>query len=121
MKALLDEGVPKAVARLLQEKALNVSRFPNDWKGLRNGELLRRLIDGGYDCLITCDKNLIFQQDTRERGISIIVLPGQDVVMLRAIAESIVTAVAKVRPDSPLFIQHDGAISRFRARSRQKK
>ncbi|MBP0614631.1 hypothetical protein [Jiella mangrovi] len=113
MKALLDESVPKAVARLLGERALDASKFPNDWKGLRNGDLLRRLVEKGYDCLITCDKNLLFQQSTRSLGIGIIVLPSQNVRELQSIGGSIAAAYMQVRPGLPLIIRRDGGITPF--------
>ena len=121
MRALLDEGVPKDVVLLLRERGLEASKFPNAWKGLRNGELLRRMTESGFDGLVTCDKNLLHQQNATGLSISIIVLPTQDLPKLTLIADSIATAFVQVRPELPLMVYQDGDIRRFRAGTAKKK
>lgn len=69
---------------------------------------------------MTCDKNLLQQQNTTGLEISVIVLPTQDIVKLSAIAESIAAAFVEVRPNLPILIDQDGGIRRFSAGKAQK-
>ena len=66
MRAVIDEGVPRRVVGLLRESGCDVSTFPNNWKGLKNGRLLARVEEAGFEILLTCDKNMRFQQDIRK-------------------------------------------------------
>lgn len=54
-----------------------MSPFPNDWKGTKNGMLLARLRESGFDALVTCDRSLQHQQNIEAAGVALIVLPGQ--------------------------------------------
>ena len=69
MKAIVDEGVPRRVAGLLREMGHDVSNFPDRWKGLSNRALLAQVESEGYDCLLTCDRNLHLQQTITNRQV----------------------------------------------------
>lgn len=74
MRVLLDECVP---ARLrLQLPDHEVQTVPNKgWAGISNGELLREIeSSGGFDVLVTVDKNLPSQQSTEALSFGVIVL-----------------------------------------------
>jgi hypothetical protein len=77
LRAVIDEGVPRRAVAMLRDLGHDVSGFPNAWKGLKNGRLLARLVETGYDVLLTCDRNLHFQQDISHSDIALIVLPAQ--------------------------------------------
>ena len=98
MKAVLDENVPRKLIPDLRKFGCEVERFPNDWKGLRNGGLLDRLEELGFDCLITCDKNIEWQQPLLKRRVAVVVLPLQDLAALRSIADEIATAITSTEP-----------------------
>lgn len=97
MKAVLDEGVPRLLIPELRESGCEVDRFPNAWKGLKHGALLDRLEQAGFDCPITCDKNLAWQQGLRNRALSVVVLPSQKLAELKSIAPDIADAVKAAR------------------------
>jgi hypothetical protein len=44
------------------------------WKGIDNGELLKRMKGEGFAALITYDKNLHSQQNLKDAGIGIVVI-----------------------------------------------
>ncbi|APH73259.1 hypothetical protein [Aquibium oceanicum] len=111
MTALLDESVPFRLSRKLAERGCMVAGFPNDWKGLKNGELLQRLREREIACLVTCDKNLRYQQRIAASGIGLVVLPRQRFGDLMPFLDSIVEAVASVRPGNVLTVTPDGKIS----------
>lgn len=76
MLLLLDENLPK---RLKQD-------FPDDevftirdkkWNGIKNGELLKLLIDNSFHALLTFDKNLQHQQNFSKYTIAVFVLTAK--------------------------------------------
>ena len=77
MKAIIDEGVPRRLATSLRQLGREVLSFPGQWRGLSNGALLAELERMGFGCLLTCDRNLYFQQEIANRQIGILVLPAQ--------------------------------------------
>lgn len=112
MIACIDESVPFRLVRSLAAVGCRALRFPNSWKGLKNGELLRRLEDQGASCLITCDKNMRHQQTISGTGIALIVLPRQRFGDLAPLAARIAEAVKEARPGEILLVSYDGAVSR---------
>jgi hypothetical protein len=77
LRAVIDEGVPRRTVAMLRDLGHDVSDFPNAWKGLKNGRLLKRVVDAGFDVLLTCDRNLHFQQNISHSDVALIVLPAQ--------------------------------------------
>ena len=73
MRLLLDENLPKRLK----------SDFPNHevftvrekgWSGIKNGDLLKLMIDDNFDVFLTFDKNLQHQQNVLKYPIAIFVL-----------------------------------------------
>lgn len=75
-KVILDENLPIRLRHLLSEFDVVTVQYQG-WSGVKNGELIR-LIDGHFEVLITCDKNLRYQQNLSSRTITIIELPSND-------------------------------------------
>jgi predicted nuclease of predicted toxin-antitoxin system len=74
-RVLLDESVPRHLARLLTEAGYDATPYPNEWKQTTNGELLRLAEEAGFHILVTNDRNIYSQQNLSGRKLSIIVLP----------------------------------------------
>jgi len=73
MRLLLDENVPRKL--VLDLKDYHVTTVPElGWNGIKNGELLKRLIKEKIDCFITADKNIEFQQNLGKYTIPVIVI-----------------------------------------------
>jgi predicted nuclease of predicted toxin-antitoxin system len=73
MKALLDENLPKRLkSDLPQHKVFTVSEMK--WNSKKNGELLRLMIENGFNVLITFDQNISHQQNFNRYPIAVIVL-----------------------------------------------
>lgn len=106
----LDESVPARVATALARHGCRALRFPNDWKGLKNGELLVRLRSSGVDCLVTCDKNIQHQQSIARSGIALIVLPRQRFADLGHLLPSIAQVAASANPGQTISIGFDGTV-----------
>lgn len=95
---ILDENIPQKLKnRLLGHRVTTVPE--KGWGGVKNGRLIA-LIDGVYEVFITADKNQLYQQNLRERSLSIIELPFNDAARLLPIAPQILAAIEKSKPGS---------------------
>lgn len=63
------------------------------WERLRNGELLARAELAGFDLLITCDRNMAFQQNLAGRRLALLVLGTKDWQRLRRSLDAVSHAV----------------------------
>jgi predicted nuclease of predicted toxin-antitoxin system len=72
MRVLLDECVPRRIrAELADHKVLTVVDM--GWAGIKNGQLLAKAATE-FDCFLTVDRNLQFQQSPKDLPISVLVL-----------------------------------------------
>jgi hypothetical protein len=110
--ATLDESVPSRLAKALNAEGCRALRFPNAWKGLKNGDLLARLRASGVRCLITCDKNLQYQQSVADSGVALVVLPRQRFDDLLLFVKTIATVVNDAVPGQVIAIGLDGAVTK---------
>ncbi len=62
MKLLLDENLPKRLKLDFTEHEIYTVR-DKGWNGIKNGQLLKLLIENQFDALFTFDKNLSYQQE----------------------------------------------------------
>jgi len=102
LKAILDEGVPRQVIPFLERAGCKVEPFPKRWKGLENGELLAQLAKAGFECLVTCDRNLIYQQNIVRAGLAVVVLPGQRLEELIERSVEIAAAISNAKPGASI-------------------
>ena|ERR1700722_10856207 len=72
MKLLLDECVPEDLKDFILGHEV-ASTAEMGWKGIKNGELMRRAVDAGFDVFLTTDKNIRHQQNISKYQISVIV------------------------------------------------
>jgi predicted nuclease of predicted toxin-antitoxin system len=75
MKVLLDENLPLDLRHFLAEHEVFTIAFMG-WKGLRNGELLRRAENEGFDLLISRDAGIQYQQNLADLPVAVILLPS---------------------------------------------
>ncbi len=73
MKILLDECLTRKAKRHLNE--FEVVTVPEaSFSGLKNGKLLKAAVEGGFDILLTIDKNIDYQQNVSKFAIAIVIL-----------------------------------------------
>ena len=60
------------------------------WSGIKNGELLRRMVEAGHEALITTDRNLAFQQPVVSSRVVVAVLTV--VVAVLTVVVAVLTA-----------------------------
>ena len=89
MRLLLDECVPARLRLALQ--AHEVSTVPEQgWAGIKNGVLLALAAEHRFEALVTVDKNLPYQQNTRSLPVAVVVLDSPSnalAVLLRLVPE----------------------------------
>ena len=98
-RLLLDECVPKRLARLLAEHdvaTVNEMR----WTSAPDRNLLQRAAAEGFDAVVTVDRSLPFQQRTAGLPLAIIVLRARSNRYgdLAGLVPKLLEAVARVRP-----------------------
>ena len=72
-RILFDQGTPIPLRDFLKLHSV-YSAFEQGWATLKNGELLDRAENDGFEILITTDRNLRYQQNLSTRRIAIVVL-----------------------------------------------
>ncbi|MFN0278011.1 MAG: hypothetical protein ACKVRN_05340 [Pyrinomonadaceae bacterium] len=94
MKIIIDECVPSIVKRGLPERNI-VTIQELGWAGIKNGELLR-LVAGEFDVFITSDKNLRHQQNLTVLDLSVILLPSNQVPVIKELLPEIDNALMQI-------------------------
>ncbi len=98
MRVLLDEQLPRQLARELAGHEVRTVQ-QQDWAGLKNGELLRRAGEAGYEVFITADQNLEFQQNLARSTLFVLVLvaPSNALEDLLPLVSSILAEIPNAR------------------------
>jgi hypothetical protein len=73
MKILVDESCPRKLQNDFPEHEVWTVRDKR-WLGKKNGELLRLMVDDGFELFVTVDRNLPYQQNPESLPIPIVVL-----------------------------------------------
>jgi predicted nucleic acid-binding protein len=76
MRLLLDENLPKRLKFDFGEHEIYTVR-DKEWNGIKNGELLKLLIESKFDALLTFDKNLQHQKNFEKYRLALFVLSAK--------------------------------------------
>lgn len=98
MRILLDESLPRPLARLLPEHEVRTVAAMG-WTGIRNSELLQ-LAAGEFDALLTADQNLAHQQNLSALPIAVVVLvaPTNRIQSLRPLIPVLLRTLQTLAP-----------------------
>src|ERR1700730_17643790 len=99
-RVLLDESVPRHLANALDAAGFPTTPYPNDWKQLKNSELLTLAENHGFHVLVTSDKNIYAQQNSRGRKLAVVVLPTNRRRDIMQRASDIADTVRRIMRDS---------------------
>ncbi|RYE44178.1 MAG: hypothetical protein EOP48_22615 [Sphingobacteriales bacterium] len=77
MRLLLDENLPKRLKEDFLEHEIFTVR-EKGWNGIKNGALLKLMLDGKFHVLLTFDKNLKYQQNFLKYPIAVFVLTAHN-------------------------------------------
>ena len=97
MRILLDQGTPAPLRHYLQEHSVDTA-FEMGWSTLRNGELLDRAEESGYELLITTDQQLRHQQNLASRQLSVLVLLSTSWPRIQSKVDEIEKAIGETQP-----------------------
>ncbi len=73
MRLLLDEMMPRRLARSLAPEMAAITVAQAGWKGKRNGELLR-VAQYEFDALVTMDRGMEHQQNLADFDLAVVLL-----------------------------------------------
>jgi hypothetical protein len=104
-RVILDEGVPKVLARKLRANGIDAVSFPNDWKQLSDSTLLSNIERQGFQVLVTNDKRMQFQQNMASRNLAVLVLPTNNRIALLEMVSDVIDALQRARPGEFLHIK----------------
>jgi predicted nuclease of predicted toxin-antitoxin system len=76
MRVLLDECVPRPLRSELTDHGVRTVAEMG-WSGIKNGELLKKAA-AEFDCFLTVDRNLQFQQAVDRLPLAVIVIRAND-------------------------------------------
>jgi hypothetical protein len=96
MRILFDASVPRPLRRHLPGSDIRTAQ-EEGWGTLQNGDLLRAA-EAKFDVFITADRKLKYQQNLSGRTLAIIVLPGNHLPAVLALAPRIQLELGKIRP-----------------------
>jgi hypothetical protein len=99
MLILFDHGTPSGIAGALSGHEVTEAR-ERGWDRISNGELLKAAEEGGFDLLLTTDKNIRYQQNLAGRRIAIVVLGNSQWRVVRLHLDRVALAVNRATPGS---------------------
>lgn len=110
---MLDEQVPVELAGILNALApQHTIRTVADegWKGVKNGELLRRVREAGFGALVTVDRRMEYQQNIKRSGLGVVVLHARRarIQELAPLAPAIARALDAVQPGEVVRLRPEG-------------
>jgi hypothetical protein len=92
MPILFDQATPVPLRPYLKGHLIRTAA-QQGWDRLENGLLLNVAEQGGFDMLLTTDKNMGYQQNLSGRRISVVVLGRQNWTDLKPYVQLVVEAV----------------------------
>ncbi len=99
MKILFDHCVPKPLRSELPKHEISTAKEMG-WEALKNGKLLERAQAGGFEVLITTDRNIRYQVNLIERSIAVCVLIAEGITVedLRPLVPALERALRMTQP-----------------------
>jgi predicted nuclease of predicted toxin-antitoxin system len=109
VKVVVDEGVPRQLVRALQDAGIDAQRFPPEWKGASNGDLIRAIEAAGFASLVRNDKNIADQQSLKGKHVSVIALPTNKRSEIVPRADDVADTIRLAKPGQHVVMGLDGS------------
>ena len=100
MKLLFDDGTPAPLRRHLGDHVIHTAARMG-WANLRNGDLLDRVEENGYEVLITTDQNIRYGLNLTGRTIGTVVPMNPRWPFVRLCTVAVREALYKSGPERP--------------------
>jgi hypothetical protein len=99
MRVLLDECIDEGLRHSFTGHHCETCRYAG-LKGLTNGRLLAAAEEAGFEVLVTVDQNIPYQQNLRDRAISLVVLQARTTNLddLLVLMPDVLQAVDTLKP-----------------------
>jgi predicted nuclease of predicted toxin-antitoxin system len=107
MKVLLDENLPHALRAELPDHDVFTVQYLG-WSGTKNGLLLAKAADSGFDVMVTMDSGVAYQQNRAVLPLAVIILEAtsNDIDDLRPLMARLRQAVKSIKPGTVVRIAH---------------
>jgi hypothetical protein len=107
VKVLVDECVPLKFVRLLHHHEFTPAKAKG-WGSYSNGKLLA-LAEGSFEVFLSCDRNVEYQQNLKNRKIAIVALSTNQWPTLRRHVALVQAALDEIEPNAYLnvFVPED--------------
>ena len=99
MRVLFDQNVPNKLRQSLTRHEVQIADEMG-WSALENGELLRVAESTGFAAFVTCDQNLVYQQNLKGRRLALVVLTTNNWNSLKKNIAPVIQAVDAAVPGS---------------------
>jgi hypothetical protein len=103
-RVLFDKNVPYSLKRHLLDHQVHTVE-DEGWEHISNGELIGHAEDAGYRIILTCDQNIRYQQNMKDRKISMVVLGSNIWPSVKSRITDIAPALNRALPGSFEFIE----------------
>jgi hypothetical protein len=107
MRILFDQGTPAPLRKSFDITHSVDLAFELGWATLKNGELVKAAEAGGYDVLLTTDKNFRHQQNLSGLRLAVVVLPTTSWPKLKTASSKIALVCESALPGSVTEIAFD--------------
>ncbi len=112
-RILFDQNVPRGIRHSLTGHEITLA-FDLGWHNTENGHLIAAAEDGGFDILITADKNLSYQNNLTGRRPALVVLDANDWPTVKTHLASIKAAVDAAAVGTYTHVTFERSILRLR-------
>ena len=105
MRILLDENLDWRMGRYLPGH--QVESVPLlGWAGIKNGELLQKAIEHGFEVLVTMDSSMVHQQNIGRYAIAVIALRAKSnrLADTRALAAQLLETIPEAKSGVVTFV-----------------
>lgn len=103
MRVLFDQGTPAPLRNHLSACQVSTA-YELGWSNLKNGELLHRAENQGFEVLVTTDQNRGYQQNLVSRRIAIVVLSTNSWPRIRNSVHWIADALGRIQTNEYIEI-----------------
>jgi hypothetical protein len=102
-RILLDQNTPLGLRHFLTGHDVVPARSMG-WAMIENGALIKAAEEAGFAILITCDRNIRYQQNLTGRQIAVIELTTSTWPVIRARLDDVIAAVQSATPGSYITV-----------------
>jgi hypothetical protein len=110
VKVLLDEMLPIDVREPMPGHEGSTAGYAG-LAGLPNGELIRRVVEASFDVIVTLDRGIPQQQNVRRHGIAFVLIPDNDVDLIRPYADRLLQAIDAATPGVAIRLERHAAVA----------